>query len=151
RPLRGGVVSAPDALRIERGTRTGQPIIISLDSTEPGPALGGCRVKPYSSWRDGLDDALRLSAAMTDKAALAGLPYGGGKTVVALSPGTAAQYASARRTDLLADIGDAIESLGGRYITGPDVGTSPDDMAGIPPPPTPRPPPPDPPGRPRGA
>jgi glutamate dehydrogenase/leucine dehydrogenase len=125
------VVSAPDALRIERGTRTGQPIIISLDSTEPGPALGGCRVKPYPSWRDGLDDALRLSAAMTDKAALAGLPYGGGKTVVALSPGTAAQYASACRSDLLADIGEAIDSLGGRYITGPDVGTSPDDMAVI--------------------
>jgi hypothetical protein len=72
---------------LEPGTRTGQPIIISLDCTGPGPALGGCRVKPYPSWRDGLDDALRLSAAMTDKAALAGLPYGGGKTVVALCPG----------------------------------------------------------------
>jgi glutamate dehydrogenase/leucine dehydrogenase len=124
-------VSAPDALRIERGTRTGQPIIISLDSTGPGPALGGCRVKPYPSWRDGLDDALRLSAAMTEKAALAGLPYGGGKAVVALSAGTAAHYAGTRRGDLLADIGEAIDSLGGRYITGPDVGTSPDDMAVI--------------------
>ena len=122
-------MSAPDALRIEHGTRTGQPIIISLDSTGPGPALGGCRVKPYPSWRDGLDDALRLSAAMTDKAALAGLPYGGGKTVVALCPGTAAHYAGARRSDLLADIGEAIDALGGRYITGPDVGTTPDDMA----------------------
>jgi len=116
--------AAPDILRIEHGSRTGQPIIISLDSIEPGAALGGCRVKPYAAWRDGLDDALRLSAAMTDKAALAGLPYGGGKTVVVLSPG-AAEY---RRRDLLADIGEAVDSLGGRYITGPDVGTSPDDM-----------------------
>ena len=124
-------MSAPDALRIGHGTRTGQPIIISLDSTGPGPALGGCRVKPYPSWRDGLDDALRLSAAMTDKAALAGLPYGGGKTVVALCPGTAAHYAGTRRSDLLADIGEAIDALGGRYITGPDVGTTPDDMAVI--------------------
>jgi leucine dehydrogenase len=121
-------VSAPDTLRIERGARTGQPVIISLDSTQLGPALGGCRIKPYASWRDGLDDALRLSAAMTAKAALANMPYGGGKTVVALSPGTAAHYASTRRRDLLADIGEAVESLGGRYITGPDVGTSPADM-----------------------
>jgi glutamate dehydrogenase/leucine dehydrogenase len=125
------VVSAPDALRIERGTRTGQPIIVSLDSTGPGPALGGCRVKPYLSWRDGLDDALRLSAAMTDKAALAGLPYGGGKTVVSLSPDTAAHYAGARREDLLEDIGEVIDSFRGRYITGPDVGTSCDDMTVI--------------------
>jgi leucine dehydrogenase len=121
-------MSAPDALRIERGARTGQPVIVSLDSTQPGPALGGCRVKPYASWRDGLEDALRLSAAMTAKAALANLPYGGGKTVVALSPATAARYAGTRRGDLLADIGEVVDSLGGRYITGPDVGTSPADM-----------------------
>jgi glutamate dehydrogenase/leucine dehydrogenase len=118
-------VTAPRALRIELGARTGQPVIISLDSTELGPALGGCRVKPYASWRDGLEDALRLSAAMTAKAALAEMPYGGGKTVVALSPGTAAHYAGTRRTDLLADVGEVVKSLGGRYITGPDVGTSP--------------------------
>ena len=121
-------MSAPDTLRIERGARTGQLVIISLDSTQLGPALGGCRVKPYASWRDGLDDALRLSAAMTAKAALADMPYGGGKTVVALSPATAAHYAGIRRGDLLGDIGEAVESLGGRYITGPDVGTSPADM-----------------------
>ena len=122
-------MTAPRALRIELGARTGQPVIVSLDSTEPGPALGGCRVKPYASWRDGLEDALRLSAAMTAKAALAEMPYGGGKTVVVLSPGTAAHYAGTRRTDLLADVGEVVESLGGRYITGPDVGTSPEDMA----------------------
>jgi leucine dehydrogenase len=121
-------MTAPDALRIERGARTGQPVIVSLDSTQPGPALGGCRVKPYASWRDGLEDALRLSAAMTAKAALADMPYGGGKTVVALSPATAAHYAGTRRGDLLADIGEVVDSLGGRYITGPDVGTSPADM-----------------------
>jgi glutamate dehydrogenase/leucine dehydrogenase len=125
------LASAPAALRMEQGARTGQPVIISLDSAGPGPALGGCRIKPYPSWRDGLDDALRLSAAMTAKTALAGMPYGGGKTVVALSPATAARYAGARRADLLADIGEAVESLGGRYITGPDVGTSPPDMTVI--------------------
>ena len=123
--------SAPQSLRIERGARTGQPVIISLDSTHLGPALGGCRVKPYTSWQDGLQDALRLSAAMTVKAALAGLPYGGGKAVVALSPGTAARYADVGRGDLLADVGEIVESLNGRYITGPDVGTSSGDMAVI--------------------
>lgn len=124
-------MSAPQSLRIERGTRTGQPVIISLDSTHLGPALGGCRVRPYASWRDGLEDALRLSAAMTAKAALAEMPYGGGKTVVALAPDTAAHYTGVRRGDLLADIGEIVASLNGRYITGPDVGTSPDDMAVI--------------------
>ena len=141
---RNQVSAAPDAGRAagrrrERaartadrtGARTGQPIIISLDSTELGPALGGCRIKPYASWRDGMDDALRLSAAMTAKAALADMPYGGGKAVIALSPATAAHYAGARRGDLLADVGEAVESFDGRYITGPDVGTSPEDMAVI--------------------
>jgi glutamate dehydrogenase/leucine dehydrogenase len=122
---------APTELRVERGVRTGQPVIVSLDSVGSGTALGGCRVKPYPSWRDGLDDALRLSSAMTAKAALAGMSYGGGKTVVALAPGTAAHYTGVGRADLLADIGDAVESFGGRYITGPDVGTSPQDMTVI--------------------
>jgi glutamate dehydrogenase/leucine dehydrogenase len=125
------ITDEPDALRLERGVRTGLPVIISLDSTDPGPALGGCRVRPYPSWRDGLDDALRLSAAMTAKTALAGLPYGGGKSVVALPQDAAAQWAGARRGDLLADIGDMVESLGGRYITGPDLGTCPHDMTVI--------------------
>jgi leucine dehydrogenase len=125
------LVNAPAALRLAHGARTGQLVIISLDTTWPGPALGGCRIKPYPSWRDGLDDALRLSAAMTAKVTLADLPYGGGKTVVALSPATAAHYAGTRRADLLADIGEAVESLDGQYITGPDVGTCPEDMTVI--------------------
>ncbi len=124
-------MNAPQSRRTERGTQTGHPVITSLDPTEPGPALRGCQVKPYASWQDGLNDALRLPAAMTPKAVPAGMPYGRGNTVVALSPGTAAHYAGARRGDLLADVGEIIESLSGRYITGPDVGTSPDDMAVI--------------------
>ncbi|AGZ41505.1 Glu/Leu/Phe/Val dehydrogenase dimerization domain-containing protein [Actinoplanes friuliensis] len=114
--------SRPETVRVQRGTRTGQMIIVSVDSTVLGPALGGCRIRTYPAWRDGLDDALRLSSAMTEKAALAGLPYGGGKTVVAL------EGPEPRRADLLADVGDLVESFGGRYLTGPDVGTSPDDM-----------------------
>ncbi len=118
----------PEAVRIERGTRSGQMIIVSVDSTRLGPALGGCRIKAYPTWRDGLTDALRLSAAMTQKAALAGLANGGGKTVVALDASTANNFTGVRRPELLADVGDLVESFGGKYLTGPDLGTSPEDM-----------------------
>jgi leucine dehydrogenase len=121
----------PEAVHAVRGQRTGQMIIVSIDSTRLGPALGGCRIKSYRTWPDGLTDALRLSAAMTEKSAHAGLAHGGGKTVVALEPGTAAEFTGPRRPDLLADIADLIESFDGRYITGPDVGSSPEDMIEI--------------------
>lgn len=105
--------------------------MISVDSTRLGPALGGCRIKAYPRWQDGLNDVLRLSVAMTEKAALAGLAHGGGKTVVALTEGSSADWTGARRGELLADIGDLVEDLGGRYWTGPDIGTGPADMAEI--------------------
>jgi leucine dehydrogenase len=111
---------------IRRGPRSGRPIIVAVHSTALGPALGGCRLKEYDTWEHGLADALRLSAAMTAKCAVAGLDHGGGKTVVALPRG-----AGLDRTAVLHDVGDVIEELGGAYATGPDVGTGPDDMAVI--------------------
>ncbi|BBH71694.1 leucine dehydrogenase [Actinoplanes sp. OR16] len=114
---------------VTRGTRSTLPIIVAVHSTLLGQAIGGCRIAHYPHWRDGLTDALRLSAAMTDKAALAGLPHGGGKTVVALPPGRTLDAAA--RRDVLHDVGDVIAGLGGRYATGPDVGTGPDDMVVI--------------------
>lgn len=107
---------------IRTGARSGLPVIIALHSTVLGPALGGCRLAVYPHWTDGLTDALRLSAAMTVKCAVAGLPNGGGKTVVPLPAGPFDRRA------VLLDVGDAIEDLAGRYGTGPDVGTGPDDM-----------------------
>jgi glutamate dehydrogenase/leucine dehydrogenase len=80
----------------------------------------------YPDWRDGLDDALRLSAGMTLKCAVAGVASGGGKTVVAVPEGLALDPAT--RAAALRDVGDLVESLGGRYATGPDAGTSPEDM-----------------------
>ncbi|MEV0895525.1 Glu/Leu/Phe/Val dehydrogenase dimerization domain-containing protein [Actinoplanes sp. NPDC049802] len=109
-----------------RGRRSGLPVIVAVHSTTLGQAVGGCRLSVYADWRDGLEDALRLSAAMTAKAALAGLPNGGGKTVVALPPGVVPD-----RRAVLHDVADVIESLGGDYATGPDVGTGPDDMVTI--------------------
>jgi glutamate dehydrogenase/leucine dehydrogenase len=107
---------------IRRGDRTGLTIIIAIHSTARGPGLGGCRLWQYPDWRDGLTDALRLAAGMTDKCAVAGLPYGGGKTVVV------AGGEPADRRAVMHDVGDVIESLGGRYVTGPDAGTGPADM-----------------------
>ncbi|MEU0154435.1 Glu/Leu/Phe/Val dehydrogenase dimerization domain-containing protein [Micromonospora fulviviridis] len=114
---------------VRRGTRSGLPIIVAVHSTALGQAIGGCRLAHYPHWRDGLTDALRLSAAMSDKCALAGLPNGGGKTVVALPTGGTPDGATRRA--VLHDVGDVIAGLGGAYATGPDVGTGPDDMVTI--------------------
>ncbi|MCU7725768.1 amino acid dehydrogenase [Actinoplanes sp. KI2] len=135
---------------VRRGPESGLPIIVAVHSTSRGPAIGGCRLKSYPDWRAGLSDALRLSAAMTDKCALAGLPHGGGKTVVVLPPdgawsrpaaqplhGDASRAAAqppdgdASRAAALHDVGTTIAELAGAYATGPDVGTGPDDMAVI--------------------
>ncbi|MFI5896373.1 Glu/Leu/Phe/Val dehydrogenase dimerization domain-containing protein [Actinoplanes sp. NPDC051513] len=112
---------------VRRGPESGLPIIVAIHSTTRGPAIGGCRMATYPDWRDGLADALRLSAAMTVKCALAGLPHGGGKTVIVIPPGTS----EPARTAALHDAGTTIEELGGAYATGPDVGTGPDDMVVI--------------------
>ncbi|MDH6223789.1 Glu/Leu/Phe/Val dehydrogenase family protein [Streptomyces sp. MJP52] len=112
---------------IHTGERSGLPVMVAIHSTALGPAAGGLRLWHYPDWRDGLADALRLSAAMTAKFAVAGLPGGGGKTVVVL-PGRG-ELDPRRRRDVLRDVADVIASLGGRYATGPDVGTGPDDMA----------------------
>ncbi|MEU4420577.1 Glu/Leu/Phe/Val dehydrogenase dimerization domain-containing protein [Actinoplanes sp. NPDC024001] len=114
---------------VEQGRRSGLPIVVAVHSTVLGQAIGGCRLASYPDWRDGLDDALRLSAAMTEKAALAGLPHGGGKTVIALPPGRV--LSPTERRDALHDAGDVIGGLRGAYATGPDVGTGPADMVTI--------------------
>ena len=110
------------------GERSGLPLAIAVDSTTLGPALGGCRMWHYASSEDGVADARRLAAAMTLKAAAAGLDLGGGKGVICLngSPPSAEQRQAA-----LLDFADAVESLGGSYITAEDVGTSAEDMAVI--------------------
>ncbi len=83
----------------------------------------------YEDSRAALRDALRLSRAMTYKAAVANLPLGGGKGVI-MVPGAGALGRERRRAALL-DFGDTVESLGGRYITAEDVGTSSRDMSVI--------------------
>lgn len=81
----------------------------------------------YQSSADGARDALRLSRAMTWKAAAARLSLGGGKGVICAEPGRPAT--GARRRDVLLDFADTVNALDGRYVTAEDVGTSARDMA----------------------
>ncbi len=68
-----------ERVEIERGKRSGLTLIVAVHSTALGRAIGGCRLWHYAHWPDALDDALRLSEAMSLKCALAGLPHGGAK------------------------------------------------------------------------
>jgi glutamate dehydrogenase/leucine dehydrogenase len=84
--------------------------------------VGGARFYPYEDEAVALDDVLRLSRAMTEKAALAGLAQGGGKAVIIGDP------TLVKTPDLLQDFAAAVNSLDGRYVTAEDVGTTQDDM-----------------------
>ena len=102
--------------------KSGLRAIIAVHNTNLGPALGGCRMWPYSSEEEALNDVLRLSRGMTYKSAIANLKLGGGKAVIIGDPRTEKSDA------LLYAMGDFIEGLGGRYITAEDSGTSVKDI-----------------------
>jgi valine dehydrogenase (NAD+) len=104
----------------DRGT--GLKAIVAIHSTALGRALGGTRFYPYRDERDALADVLRLSRGMTFKAAAAGLDYGGGKAVIIGDPATT------KTPELLQAYGRLVESLGGVFVTGGDVGTSASDL-----------------------
>ena len=96
--------------------------LIAIHDTTLGPALGGTRFWNYASEAEAIIDVLRLARGMTYKAAITGLDLGGGKSVIIGDNNTKDREAIFRAH------GRAIESLGGRYITAEDVGTSVDDM-----------------------
>lgn len=101
---------------------TGLRAIIAVHDLTLGPALGGCRMYPYTSEEAALADVLRLSRGMTYKAAIAGVPLGGAKSVIIGDPHTGKTPA------MMQAMGRAIERMGGRYIAGEDIGTNPADM-----------------------
>ncbi len=115
-----------ERVAIAVGNRSALPVIIAVHSTVLGQAVGGCRLWRYGDWRDGLEDALRLSEAMTLKCALAGLALGGGKSVIALAPDS--ELDPDRRRAAMLDLGDAVDAFGGSYGVGEDVGTTAEDM-----------------------
>ena len=96
--------------------------IIAIHSTILGPALGGTRFWSYASDDEAVVEALRLARGMTYKNAVAGLNLGGGKSVIIGDNKTKS------RELLFRAHGRFVESLGGRYITAEDVGTSTADM-----------------------
>jgi leucine dehydrogenase len=116
-----------EELLVRRGRRSALYCIVSVHSTARGPSLGGCRMRVYEDSRAAVRDSLRLSRAMTFKAACAGLPLGGGKGVIMLGPGDAPLPAE-RRRDVLLDFGETVDMVAGRYLTAEDVGTSMQDM-----------------------
>ncbi|HEX5963696.1 MAG TPA: Glu/Leu/Phe/Val dehydrogenase dimerization domain-containing protein, partial [Gemmatimonadales bacterium] len=96
--------------------------IIAIHDTTLGPALGGTRFWQYGTTDEAITDALRLARGMTYKSAVAGINLGGGKSVI---------IGDNKRVDreaLFRAHGRFIETLGGRYITAEDIGTSPADM-----------------------
>ena len=99
--------------------------IIAIHNTILGPALGGCRMWPFESEEEAIFDAMRLSRGMTYKNAAAGLNLGGGKAVIIGDPNKDKSEA------LFRAFGRFVQSLGGRYITAEDVGTSVEDMEQI--------------------
>ena len=104
---------------------TGLKAIIALHSTALGPAAGGCRMWPYESTTDAVADVLRLSRGMSYKNAMAGLPFGGGKSVII------GDSRKAKTPQLFEAFGRMIETLGGRYIVAEDVGTTTTDMSNV--------------------
>ena len=109
---------------VRHDAETGTWMLVCIHSTALGPAMGGTRLKQYGEPAEALEDGLRLAAGMTRKLAVLGLPCGGGKAVLAVPEVPSGE---ARRR-LLQRYGDLIESLGGTYVTGPDVNTGEEDM-----------------------
>lgn len=111
-----------ETVLIGRDAASGYHGIIAIHNTSLGPAVGGTRFWNYASEEEALTDALRLSHGMTYKNALAGLPLGGGKSIII------GDSKSPNREELLRAHGRFVNTLEGRYITAEDVGTSPADM-----------------------
>jgi leucine dehydrogenase len=96
--------------------------IIAIHNTKLGPGMGGTRFFPFASEEEALADVLRLSRAMTYKSAAAGIDFGGGKAVIIGDP-------RVDKTDAkLRAYAGFVDSLGGRYLTTEDVGTTEDDV-----------------------
>jgi leucine dehydrogenase len=100
----------------DRDDRVGLRAIVAIHDTSRGPAVGGCRMWPYESGEEALQEVLSLSRAMSYKCALAGLPFGGGKSVIIGDPGLDKSDA------LLERFGVLVESLDGAYKVAEDVG-----------------------------
>ncbi len=104
---------------------SGLRAIIAIHSTALGPSAGGCRMWPYASTAEAVADVLRLSRGMSYKNAMAGLGFGGGKAVII------GETRKGKTPQLFEAFGRFVDSLGGRYVTAEDVGTTTADMTQV--------------------
>lgn len=102
--------------------KTGLHAIIAIHNTKLGPSLGGCRFMEYPDTGSALYDVMRLARGMSYKSACAGLPLGGGKSVIIKPKHIANKHA------FFESFGEFVENLGGRYITADDSGTGVEEM-----------------------
>lgn len=114
-----------ELVQFVRDPNSGLTAIIALHSTHLGPGAGGTRFWHYAEPANAMRDALRLSRGMSYKNAMAGLPMGGGKAVIL------ADENRTKTPEMLAAFGDAVDGLGGRYVTAEDVGISEADMVAV--------------------
>jgi leucine dehydrogenase len=118
-------ISKHEQVVIYQDRDAGYKAIIAIHDTTLGPSLGGCRMRDYNSIDEAFVDVLNLSEAMTYKNSLAGLNIGGGKSVIIL------QDTIVDRERIFKSFGSLIQSLGGKYITAEDMGTSVEDMSTV--------------------
>lgn len=104
------------------GENSNMVALIAVHNANLGPALGGCRFYNYADEGAALIDVLRLSRGMTYKNAMAGLPLGGGKSVII------GNFRTDKTEQLMKDMGEAVESFEGKYVTAEDSGTTEEDM-----------------------
>ncbi|MGH7563164.1 MAG: Glu/Leu/Phe/Val dehydrogenase dimerization domain-containing protein [Gemmatimonadota bacterium] len=113
------------ATRFDR--ESGSWLFVALHDSRLGPTSGGTRMRIYPDPAAGLEDAMRLAEGMTQKWAVLDFPFGGGKAVIAVT----APLQGREREGLLLRYGSFLETLGGSFQTGVDLGTSPEDMVVI--------------------
>ncbi len=138
-PLSGSAPKEPEGIErrlaewggvgvvVRRDGPTGTWIFVVMDDDTLGPPTGGCRMKVYPTAGAGLADGLRLARGMTYKWAAMDFPFGGGKSVLAVPR----PLHGDERRGLFLRFGGLLNSLGGRYGTGADLGTTVDDMRTI--------------------
>lgn len=100
----------------------GLKAIITIHDTTLGPAIGGTRMLSYRTEEEAIEESLRLSRAMTYKAAITGVNLGGANAVII------GDNRTQKNEVLLRRFGQFVNQLNGSFITSLDVGTTPKDM-----------------------
>jgi leucine dehydrogenase len=111
-------------LHVKSDPSIGLRAVVGIHSLKMGPGIGGTRFIPYGSSDAAIRDVMRLARGMTYKAAISGLPHGGGKAVIIRPPNLDARG----RERIFEEFGKFVDSLGGRYVTTEDSGTCVADM-----------------------